>query len=275
MKNIFLSYSRRNIQRVEEMRQALIGQGYRPWIDPNPRPGQDWRLEVDEAITNADTMIVMVTPDSANSIYVTYEWSYAMGLGIPIVVVIFQPAQIHPRLTSEETFNITAWTDENHFWEHFLKEFNRKMESLPAKSASPAYPMPAQPQPQPQQQQAPQPPAKPQIPAYDKSIMPTSPGYWIVIRRGPKLNQMFRLEKDVVTLGRDVANDIAINDPEVSRYHLRLVKRGDDYALEDLGSTNGSQVNGVQITEVKTLHDGDTIMLGDAIILSYDLVYSN
>lgn len=270
MKNIFLSYSRRDIRRVEEMRQALIGQGYRPWIDPNPRPGQDWRLEVDQAISNADTMIVMITPDSANSIYVTYEWSYAMGLGIPIIVVIFQQAQLHPRLTSEETFNINAWTDENHFWDHFLKEFNRSMESLPEKSASPAYPMPAQ------QQQAPKPkPAKPQIPAYDKSVMPTSPGYWIVVRRGPKLNQMFRLEKDVVTLGRDVANDIAINDPEVSRYHLRLLKQGDVYALEDLGSTNGTQINGVQINDAKTLNDGDTIILGDAIILSYDLVYSN
>jgi len=273
MKNIFLSYSRRDIRRVEELRQALIGQGYRPWIDPNPRPGQDWRLEVDQAIGNADAMIVVITPESADSIYVTYEWSYAMGLGVPIVVVIFQQAQVHPRLTSEETFNITAWTDENHFWDHLLKEFNRRMENLPASSASPAYVMPSKPatgklgQPDPA-------PAKSQIPAYDKSVMPTTPGYWIVIRRGPKLNQMFRLEKDVVTLGRDVANDIAINDPEVSRYHLRLLKRGDAYALEDLGSTNGTQINGVQVSEVKSLNDGDTIMLGDAIVLSYDLVYA-
>lgn len=273
MKNIFLSYSRRDIKRVEELRQALIGQGYRPWIDPSPRPGQDWRLDVDEAIRNADTMIVVVTPESADSIYVTYEWSFAMGLGIPIVVVIFNPAQIHPRLTSEETFNITAWTDENHFWDHFLKEFNRRMESLPASSASPAYPASSQSAKQPTPQPQPQ-PAKPQIPTYDKSVMPTTPGYWIVIRRGPKLNEMFRLEKDVVTLGRDVANDITINDPEVSRYHLRLLKRDDAYALEDLGSTNGSQLNGVQVSDIKTLKDGDTIMLGDAIVLSYDLVYA-
>ncbi|GEM_PF-1026344 len=273
MKNVFLSYSRRDIKRVEELRQALIGQGYRPWIDPNPRPGQDWRFEIDDAISNADAMVVVITADSASSIYVTYEWSYAMGLGIPIVVVIFQQTQLHPRLTSEDTFNITAWTDENHFWDNFLKEFNRKMESLPAQSASPAYAAPPQ-SAAAQPQSAPPSADKPQIPAYDKSIMPTTPGYWVVIRRGPKLNTMFRLEKDVVTLGRDVANDIAINDPEVSRYHLRLIKRGEAYVLEDLGSTNGSQVNGVQVHEIKALGDGDTIMLGDAIILSYDLIYA-
>lgn len=269
MKNIFLSYSRRDIKRVEELRQALISQGYRPWIDPSPRPGQDWRFDVDDAIRGASAMVVVMTPDSANSVYVTYEWSYAMGLGIPVIVVIFHPASIHPRLLSEEKFDITAWTDENHFWDNFLKEFNRMMEVLPAQAIASGYAEVAKPQ------SAPVPkPAQPQIPAYDKSIMPTDPGYWLVIRRGPRLNEMFRLEKDVVTLGRDAANDIAINDPEVSRYHLRLKKEGDAYTLEELGSTNGSQLNGVQVNEIKQLKDGDTIMLGDAIILSYDLVYA-
>lgn len=272
MNNVFLSYSRRDIKRVEELRQALISQGYRPWIDPNPRPGQDWRYDVDDAIRNADAMIVAITPDSANSIYVTYEWSYAIGLDIPIYVVIFQSAQMHPRLLGCEKFELAAWTDENHFWDYFLREFNRLMQDQPEKPQSVAKPKPTQP---PSKNSDPSPDPKPQIPAYDKSVMPTSPGYWIVIRRGPKLNEMFRLDKELVTLGRDVANDITINDPEVSRYHLKLHKRGDTYAIEDLGSTNGTQINGVQVSEVKQLKDGDTIMLGDAIILSYDLVYNS
>lgn len=268
MKNIFLSYSRRDIKRVEELRQALIGQGYRPWIDPNPRPGQDWRFEIDEAIRNSDAMLVVITPESANSIYVTYEWAYAMGNDVPIFVVVFHPAQMHPRLQSVgEIYNITGFTDENHFWDYFLREFNRLMSEQPKQtdnlSASPAA----------KQVEAGAAKPSPQIPAYDKSVMPTTPGYWIVIRRGPKLNEMFRLDSDVVTLGRDVANDISINDPEVSRYHMKLLKQGDAYAIEDLGSTNGTQVNGVRVSKVTPLKDGDTIMLGDAIILSYDLVY--
>jgi hypothetical protein len=273
MKNIFLSYSRRDIKRVEELRQALIGQGYRPWIDPNPRPGQDWRFEIDDAIKNADAMVVVITPESANSIYVTYEWAYAMGHDVPVFVVVFHPAPMHPRLQSiGEIFDITGFTDENHFWDYFLREFNRLMAQQPDKGSPPAAVQPSS--------QSAQPPSKPstaklspQIPAYDKSVMPTEPGYWIVIRRGPKLNTMFKLDKDIVTLGRDVANDIAINDPEVSRYHLKLLKQGDAYALEDLGSTNGTQINGIKVGGITPLKDGDTIMLGDAIILSYDLAY--
>lgn len=270
MKNIFLSYSRKNIKRVEELRQALIGQNYRPWIDPNPRPGQDWRYDIDDAIRSADAMIVVITPDSANSIYVTYEWSFALGLGIPVYVVIFQGGQIHPRLNACDKFDSAAWTDENHFWDYFLREFNRLMEQLPTKDPGQVA---VNPRPK-VATVAPPAPAKPQIPAYDKSLMPSTPGYWIVIRRGPKLNEMYRLDKDVVTLGRDEANDIPINDGEVSRYHLRLVRQNDMYALEDLGSTNGTQLNGVQVNGIKELKNGDTIMLGDAIILSYDLVYA-
>ena len=268
MKNVFISYSRRDIKRIDELRQTLIGQGYRPWIDPSPRPGQDWRLAVDDAIENADAVIVVITPDSDRSVYVTYEWSYALGLGVPVVVIILQPTQAHPRLSAQETYNITAWTDENHFWDYFLKEFKRRMDSLPARPASSSYPAIAHPEP------AISRPSTSQMPAYDKTIMPTSPGYWIVIRRGPKLNHMFRLQKEVVTLGRDATNDIAINDPEVSRYHLRLIKQGNSYALEDLGSTNGSQVNGTHIINPRILNNGDTIMLGDSIVLSYDLVYA-
>lgn len=269
MKNIFLSYSRRDIKRVEELRQALIGQGYRPWIDPNPRPGQDWRRDIDDAIKNADAMVVVITPESANSTYVTYEWAYAMGHDVPVFVVVFHSAQMHPRLQALNVFDVTGFTDENHFWDYFSREFTRLMGEQVSRSVSDYAAAPAQPQSVP----APKPP--PQIPAYDKSVMPTTPGYWLVIRRGPKLNEMFRLENEVITLGRDVANDISINDPEVSRYHLKLHKKDDAYALEDLGSTNGTQINGVKLGDTKTLNNGDTIMLGDAIILSYDLVYGN
>ena len=256
MKNIFLSYSRRDIRQAEELRQALLGQGYRPWMDANPGRGPDWRLEIDDAIQNADALIVVVTDEAANSLDITYEWAYAMGLGVPVFAILFQAAPVHPRLLAIETYDIGAWSDENHFWDYFLREFNRRMEQAPAsiKSANP--------------------PLAP-IPAYDKNVMPPAPGYWVVIRRGPMLNQMFRLDKNIVLLGRDAVNDIVINDPEVSHYHLRLLKQGDVYQLEDLDSTNGTRINGLQITGRVQLNDGDAIMLGDVIVLSYDLVYSS
>lgn len=254
MKNIFLSYSRRDRRRAEELRRALLGQGYRPWIDPNPAGGKGWRLEIDAAIQNADALIVVVTEAAANSLYITYEWAYGMGLGRPVFAIVFQAASVHPRLLDGDIYDIRDWSDENHFWDYFLRELNRQMEQTPAGQKSTL-------------------PPKVEIPSYDKGIMPSGPGYWLVVRRGSMLDQMFRLDKSIVSLGRDAVSDIAINDLEVSRYHLRLLKQGDVYLLEDLGSTNGTCINGRRIAGRAQLSDGDVIALGDVIVLSYHLVY--
>ncbi|MDQ7035977.1 MAG: FHA domain-containing protein [Anaerolineae bacterium] len=84
---------------------------------------------------------------------------------------------------------------------------------------------------------------------------------------------MYKLVGDTLSLGRDATNDISIEDPEVSRYHLRLKWQGDGYTVEDLGSTNGTRINsGARIQSTVKLQPGQALMLGDAIILSYEAV---
>lgn len=248
------------------MRDNLARIGYRPWVDKNPRPGQDWRFDIDDAISQSDALIVIVTPAAAESVYVTYEWSLAMGLNIPVIPVIFKEARMHPRLATLEHYDFTTWADVNQFWDYFMQEIRRRLDVKPA--AQPVQlPQPAAPQAMPQfKQPQPEPP-----PAFTRSIMPTQPGYYLVVRRGPKLNEMFRLAKPEVTLGREDDNDITIIDPEVSRHHLKLVLTGDYYFVEDLGSTNGTRINGKQkIQKPMRLEPGMAIMLGDSIILSYE-----
>ena len=111
------------------------------------------------------------------------------------------------------------------------------------------------------------------MPDIKKNVMPQDPGFWIVIRSGPIENAMFQLEKEVVTLGRDSANDIVIADPQISRYHLRLLRRGADYQIEDLESTNGLRIAGKRVRGPSPLNNGDVILLGDSIALSYEIVY--
>ncbi|PJF21555.1 MAG: hypothetical protein CUN56_10490 [Phototrophicales bacterium] len=96
--------------------------------------------------------------------------------------------------------------------------------------------------------------------------------YRLIVRRGPQPNQTFDLKGDVITLGRDITNDIVINDPEVSRHHLRITKTADGYTLEDLGSTNGTFIAGQRITGVRALNRGDLIGLGETVTLLYDMV---
>lgn len=91
----------------------------------------------------------------------------------------------------------------------------------------------------------------------------------LVMQRGPQPNQTFDLVEEKIGIGRSPNNTIPIPDPEISRKHAQLVWQGEGYALEDLGSTNGSFVNARRIMGFTPLHHGDVIELGEAISLLY------
>lgn len=102
--------------------------------------------------------------------------------------------------------------------------------------------------------------------------MQGSDSYRLIVRRGPQPNQVYELDKEVINLGRDITNDIVINDREVSRHHLRLTHGASGYTIEDSGSTNGTFVNGKRITGATPLKNGDMVGLGETVTLGYELV---
>ena len=71
----------------------------------------------------------------------------------------------------------------------------------------------------------------------------------------------FPIEKDTVTIGRLPASDITVSDPGASRSHAEVRAVDGGYELVDLGSTNGTTVNGHRIRE-HPLEDGDRITIG-------------
>jgi hypothetical protein len=71
----------------------------------------------------------------------------------------------------------------------------------------------------------------------------------------------WKLESEEVGLGRSSSNTIVIDDPNVSRAHARMVKRGEDWWIVDLGSTNGTLVNNSAVKE-RRLTPGDRITIG-------------
>ncbi len=66
----------------------------------------------------------------------------------------------------------------------------------------------------------------------------------------------------VLTFGRSSGNTVIIDDPSISRLHARLRWEQGQAVLEDLGSRNGSQVNGAPLRGTRTVHPGDVITLG-------------
>ena len=74
--------------------------------------------------------------------------------------------------------------------------------------------------------------------------------------------------EDEVTLGRgDV--EIQLSDPFASSRHARISRQGHVYVIEDLGSTNGTYLNGEPLGGPQPLHPGDRIRIGDS-----EFVYS-
>jgi hypothetical protein len=65
------------------------------------------------------------------------------------------------------------------------------------------------------------------------------------------------------TLGRSDGADINVNDPFASSAHARIFQRGDFMYVEDMGSTNGTYLNGRQIRTAERLKVADSIRIGD------------
>ncbi len=85
----------------------------------------------------------------------------------------------------------------------------------------------------------------------------------IVVHQDPTTQQVFPLTEGVITIGREAYNDVILIDPEASRKHAQISFQAGRYVVEDLGSTNGTYVNGRQIVSPTTLNRGDVIEVGE------------
>jgi hypothetical protein len=95
--------------------------------------------------------------------------------------------------------------------------------------------------------------------------------FQLIMRQGPTPGATFILEGSQLNIGRDSTNEIVINDAEVSRRHARLTFQGGKYVLEDLGSTNGTFVNGQRLAGPRVLKAGEVVSLGEQIVLVYEV----
>src|SRR5262245_23605427 len=93
--------------------------------------------------------------------------------------------------------------------------------------------------------------------------------FYIIFLSGPLMGKMHLLEEGMITLGRVGEVDIPINDLGISRKHCAILFHKGQAILKDLGSTNGTFLNGQRVDEAG-LREGDKIQISSSTILKFD-----
>jgi hypothetical protein len=83
----------------------------------------------------------------------------------------------------------------------------------------------------------------------------------LLVAEGRTPGQRVFMDQPELIIGRDEQCDLVIDDRQVSRHHARIRREGEQYALEDLDSKNGTFVNGQELDGPRYLQDGDEVQI--------------
>lgn len=98
-KKIFLSYCSADFMFAEMLSIKLAAKGHELWRDADQiRAGDDWRDSIEEGIEASDGVVVALSSKAASSAYVTFEWAYAIGMKKPLIPIILEACDLHPKL---------------------------------------------------------------------------------------------------------------------------------------------------------------------------------
>jgi pSer/pThr/pTyr-binding forkhead associated (FHA) protein len=119
--------------------------------------------------------------------------------------------------------------------------------------------VPAPDQPEAQELESPPPPPK-------RTKRPRGEPRVLVVTQGSQTGQSAALADGVIMIGRGADCQIILDDDYVSTRHARVVSGENGVYVEDMGSTNGSYVNGQRITAPTTITMSDTVRIGKTIL---------
>jgi HEAT repeat protein len=110
MRHVFVSYCREDADFAQIVEQKIKGAEFTTWRDLDVCAGEDWRSEIDGGIKDAVAVLVVMSPQSAQSVYVSYEWAFALGAGVPVIPVLLNLtySALHPRLSTTQGLDFSG-----------------------------------------------------------------------------------------------------------------------------------------------------------------------
>ena len=114
----FISYCRQEVTFADSFSRELEKRGFRTWVDfRNLVPGHAWQSQLDDAVKNAATILLVVSKASMSSLPVKDEWTKSLATGERIILIIMEPCQLDPSLAELE-------------WVDFTRRFDQAMDQL-------------------------------------------------------------------------------------------------------------------------------------------------
>ncbi len=108
---VFISYENEDRDFAEALIHRLKILGISVWEQPSVvHVSEEQYTTIEQALRNASVFVIIMTPTARASKSVTYEWIFALGVGVPIIPIVLKDTILHPRLTQLSRFNFTNHT---------------------------------------------------------------------------------------------------------------------------------------------------------------------
>jgi serine phosphatase RsbU (regulator of sigma subunit)/pSer/pThr/pTyr-binding forkhead associated (FHA) protein len=88
----------------------------------------------------------------------------------------------------------------------------------------------------------------------------------LILLQGQTPGRRYSCDGETTIIGRQGECAVCLDDPAVSRKHAKLIRRGDGYYIEDLGSSNGTYINGIRVEGSQLLTETDTLQIGPYVL---------
>jgi hypothetical protein len=99
MGHVFISYQSEDGEFVADMIRQIEGAGFSVWSDNERlRTGEGWREAIDQAIRDAFALAVILSPAASQSEQISYEATFALGVGVDVIVILRAPVKVPSRL---------------------------------------------------------------------------------------------------------------------------------------------------------------------------------
>lgn len=257
MTQVFISYSRRNAEFVVKLAADLKKYHIPVWLDQyDIKLGTRWDLAIDAALKACSHVLAVLSPMSVQSQNVLDEIHSALDEGKTIIPVEIETCEAPFRIRRLQKISFVTQSYEA----AFQRVLGALMQSslfgdlryLPTRNGSGGKLLVVNKQ-----------------TVYDAGkIQAGDANPTLVFQESTQLAHVPMMQITLV-IGRGSECDIVVRNKSVSREHILITVDGGDYRIEDLGSTNGTLVNGTALDQPRVLLPGDRIDLAKAVSVDF------